>query len=95
MDADLSHDPADVVRLLEALDEADLVIGSRYVPGGAIENWGAFRRRLSYYANLRPPDPEPAGPGLDRRFSGPTEPQSFAGSTSRESAPKATAFRSR
>jgi dolichol-phosphate mannosyltransferase len=52
MDADLSHDPADVVRLLEALDEADLVIGSRYVPGGAIENWGAFRRRLSYYANV-------------------------------------------
>ncbi|MGH2698280.1 MAG: polyprenol monophosphomannose synthase [Actinomycetota bacterium] len=52
MDADLSHDPADVVRLLQALDEADLAIGSRYVPGGAVENWGPLRRRLSYYANV-------------------------------------------
>src|SRR5262249_50848952 len=40
MDADLSHDPADLPRLLEpALDGADLVLGSRYVTGGGIENW--------------------------------------------------------
>jgi dolichol-phosphate mannosyltransferase len=52
MDADLSHDPADVVRLLEALKEADLAIGSRYVPGGDVRNWGAFRRGLSAAGNL-------------------------------------------
>lgn len=52
MDADLSHDPADVPRLLAALEGADLVIGSRYVPGGAVENWGLVRRLLSHYANV-------------------------------------------
>lgn len=51
MDADLSHDPADVPRLLLGLDEADLVIGSRYVPGGEIRNWGVVRRRLSLTGN--------------------------------------------
>ena len=52
MDADLSHDPADVPRLLDALEGADLVIGSRYVPGGAVENWGPFRKALSSGGNL-------------------------------------------
>jgi dolichol-phosphate mannosyltransferase len=52
MDADLSHDPADVPRLLEALDDADLVIGSRYIPGGRIENWSTLRRTLSRAGNL-------------------------------------------
>jgi len=52
MDADLSHDPADVPRLLEALSEADLSIGSRYVPGGATRNWGPGRRALSQLGNL-------------------------------------------
>ncbi len=48
MDADLSHDPADLPRLIApALDGADLVLGSRYVPGGGIENWGLDRRVLS------------------------------------------------
>ena len=48
MDADLSHDPADLPRLVEpALDGADLVLGSRYVAGGGIENWGLDRRVLS------------------------------------------------
>jgi dolichol-phosphate mannosyltransferase len=48
MDADLSHDPADLPRLIApALDGADLVLGSRYVPGGGIENWGLDRRALS------------------------------------------------
>lgn len=45
MDADLSHSPCDVPRLLAA--DADLVIGSRYVPGGGTENWGVGRRILS------------------------------------------------
>ena len=47
MDADGSHDPRDVPRLVEHAAEADLVIGSRYVPGGAIANWGPVRRAVS------------------------------------------------
>ena len=48
MDADFSHDPKDVPRLLSALDEgADLAIGSRYVPGGGTRNWGLGRRAIS------------------------------------------------
>src|SRR5919107_1034533 len=40
MDADLSHDPADLPRLLAAAETgADLVLGSRYVPGGGVEDW--------------------------------------------------------
>lgn len=52
MDADLSHDPRDVPRLLEGLESADLVIGSRYVPGGGVSNWGRARRLLSAGGNL-------------------------------------------
>jgi dolichol-phosphate mannosyltransferase len=51
MDADLSHDPADVLRLLDALKDSDLAIGSRYVPGGQVENWSSLRKLLSRYAN--------------------------------------------
>ncbi|HEY3093466.1 MAG TPA: polyprenol monophosphomannose synthase [Vicinamibacterales bacterium] len=51
MDADLSHNPADIPRLLDAAQEADFVIGSRYVPGGRIENWPLHRRMLSAFAN--------------------------------------------
>jgi dolichol-phosphate mannosyltransferase len=48
MDADFSHDPADLPRLLAAVrDGADLAIGSRYVAGGAIEGWSTHRRLLS------------------------------------------------
>ena len=48
MDCDFSHDPADVPRLIAAAEDgADLVLGSRYVPGGAIPNWGAVRPRRS------------------------------------------------
>jgi dolichol-phosphate mannosyltransferase len=52
LDADLSHDPSDVPRLLAALGAADLAIGSRYVPGGRVENWGRLRRLLSRSANI-------------------------------------------
>jgi dolichol-phosphate mannosyltransferase len=52
MDADLSHNPADVPRLLEALAGADLSIGSRYVPGGGVENWSKVRQMLSASGNL-------------------------------------------
>ena len=51
MDADFSHDPADVPRLLEASGAADLVIGSRYVAGGEIRNWAPHRILLSAVAN--------------------------------------------
>jgi dolichol-phosphate mannosyltransferase len=51
MDADFSHNPADVPRLLAATADADLVIGSRYVEGGRIENWAPRRIVLSGFAN--------------------------------------------
>jgi dolichol-phosphate mannosyltransferase len=47
MDADFSHDPADLPRLLDALRDADLAIGSRYVDGGGVADWGAVRRAVS------------------------------------------------
>jgi len=47
MDADFSHDPAYLPRLLEAAKRADLVIGSRYVEGGGISDWGPVRRLIS------------------------------------------------
>ena len=56
MDADFSHDPADIPRLIAAAGAADLVLGSRYVPGGGVANWGPVRRALSWggcaYARL-------------------------------------------
>ena len=51
MDADLSHNPADIPRLIAATEQADFAIGSRYVRGGRIENWPARRRMLSAFAN--------------------------------------------
>jgi dolichol-phosphate mannosyltransferase len=48
MDADFSHDPEDLGRLLAAArDGADLVLGSRYVPGGGVTEWGMVRRLIS------------------------------------------------
>jgi dolichol-phosphate mannosyltransferase len=47
MDADFSHDPADLPRLLEAAEGADLVLGSRYVNGGGVADWGPVRRAIS------------------------------------------------
>ena len=52
MDADGSHQPEQLPHLLEALDEADLVIGARWVPGGSVVNWSAFRKALSVGGNL-------------------------------------------
>jgi dolichol-phosphate mannosyltransferase len=51
MDADLSHDPSQLPALIAAADESDVVIGSRYVPGGRIVNWPLRRRLLSRFAN--------------------------------------------
>ncbi|MDX6489934.1 MAG: dolichol-phosphate mannosyltransferase [Gaiellaceae bacterium] len=47
MDADFSHDPSDVPRLVQSAGEADIVLGSRYVEGGSIRNWGRLRRFVS------------------------------------------------
>ena len=52
MDADLSHDPRQLPDLIAATAHADVVIGSRYIPGGAIVNWPTRRRILSRVANV-------------------------------------------
>ncbi len=52
IDCDFSHDPRDVPRLLEAAESTDLVLGSRYVEGGRVENWGALRRFISSGGSL-------------------------------------------
>jgi dolichol-phosphate mannosyltransferase len=52
MDADFSHNPDDVPRLIAAAKDADLVLGSRYVKGGSIGSWGALRRFVSAGGSL-------------------------------------------
>jgi dolichol-phosphate mannosyltransferase len=53
MDCDFSHDPADVPRLIGAVENgADLALGSRYVDGGKVEDWGAVRRFISEGGSL-------------------------------------------
>jgi dolichol-phosphate mannosyltransferase len=52
VDCDFSHDPADVPRLIEAAGDADVVLGSRYVAGGSVRNWGLVRRLVSAGGSL-------------------------------------------
>jgi dolichol-phosphate mannosyltransferase len=52
MDSDFSHDPADLPRMVRATADADLVLGSRYVQGGGIDDWGLGRRALSLGGSL-------------------------------------------
>jgi dolichol-phosphate mannosyltransferase len=52
MDADLSHPPERIPALLGALESAEVAVGSRYVPGGAVRNWSARRRLISRSGNL-------------------------------------------
>ncbi len=52
MDADLSHPVSRVGNLLAALDDADIAVGSRYVPGGRVENWAWHRRAISRVGNI-------------------------------------------
>lgn len=52
MDADFSHDPRELPRLIAAAGGADLVIGARYIPGGRVVQWPLRRRLLSRFANL-------------------------------------------
>jgi dolichol-phosphate mannosyltransferase len=51
MDADFSHDPADLPRLVAAARHADLVVGSRYVAGGQVTDWGPGRRTISRWGS--------------------------------------------
>ena len=51
MDADLSHDPREIPKFLQALETCDMVIGSRYVEGGGTSEWGVARPILSWLAN--------------------------------------------
>jgi dolichol-phosphate mannosyltransferase len=52
MDADMSHDPKDVPLLIEAIENADLAIGSRYISGINVVNWPLHRLIISYGANI-------------------------------------------
>jgi dolichol-phosphate mannosyltransferase len=52
MDADFSHDPSDIPVLVAAAADADLVLGSRYVEGGGVRNWGRLRRAVSRGGSL-------------------------------------------
>ena len=52
LDADLSHDPRDIPRMLEAIENYDLVLGSRYTKGGGVRNWNFFRRLISRFGNI-------------------------------------------
>lgn len=52
MDADFSHNPKYLSRLLTAAQRCDLALGSRYVPGGGVTNWSIFRRLISYGGSL-------------------------------------------
>lgn len=52
MDADLSHDPVVLPAILQGLEDHDMVLGSRYVPGGGTRNWGLLRRLLSRFGSF-------------------------------------------
>jgi dolichol-phosphate mannosyltransferase len=53
MDADFSHDPASLVKMSAALEDADVVLGSRYVPGGSLDDkWPLWRKWLSSFGNF-------------------------------------------
>lgn len=52
MDADLSHDPKYLPDFLAAAENADLVLGSRYVKGGGVSNWNFFRKKISRFGNI-------------------------------------------
>lgn len=53
MDADLSHPPAEILPMLKALDDADVVTGSRYAPGGGVDpTWNFLRRQISHWGGV-------------------------------------------
>ncbi|KKU75443.1 MAG: Glycosyl transferase family 2 [Parcubacteria group bacterium GW2011_GWA2_47_8b] len=52
MDADLSHDPAVIPQMLNAIESCDIVLGSRYIKGGGTQNWDWFRKLISRFGNV-------------------------------------------
>ncbi len=52
MDADFSHSPKDLPRLLKALETSDMAMGSRYIPGGSVSGWGPIRQLISRGGNI-------------------------------------------
>jgi len=52
MDADLSHNPKHIPEFLQNIEQYDVVLGSRHVPGGGIENWSMFRKLISRFGNI-------------------------------------------
>jgi len=52
MDSDFSHNPKYIIRFLDAIRDADVVTGSRYIPGGSIHNWSISRKAISFFGNL-------------------------------------------
>src|SRR6266404_346148 len=52
MDADFSHDPRFLPGFLQTIEKADLIIGSRYIPGGSTPNWSFVRRLISGSGNI-------------------------------------------
>ena len=52
MDADLSHQPSYLPEFLKAINNADLILGSRYLKGGGVSNWGILRRLISRFGNI-------------------------------------------
>ena len=70
MDADFSHDPAKVVELAKALEDCDIALGSRYVPGGSLDKGLALLAQMVIHFRqlLRAHHPGPAHPRHDRRL---------------------------
>ena len=96
MDADFSHDPADVPRLIAAAADADLVLGSRYVEGGSIGSWGAAAAlRLGGRLALRARAARRGRARPDRRLQVLPPPRCWRRSTSARSTRAATPSRSR
>ena len=95
MDADGSHAPEELYRLLDAVDAgADLAIGSRYVDGGTVRNWPRRRMVLSRTANGYSRISLGVTSTTSRRVTAPTVAKCWRRSTSRPSTPRATASRS-
>ena len=97
MDADLSHDPKFLPSLIDAAGaRRGLVIGSRYVPGGRVENWPLRRMMLSAFANTLHPDGDrPARARLHQRLSLLAARGAGADSARRDRARTATRFSSK
>lgn len=94
MDADGSHQPEELPRLLTALKGADLVLGSRWVPGGRVVNWPKSREFISAAATSTPGSRWTCPCATSPAATGPSAARPSRGSASTTSPPRATASRS-